>query len=179
MMDDIIVWGSTQEEHDTRLNQVLDKARKANLKLNKDKCEFNVNELTFIGDLISETGVRPYPKKVAAIFNMERPQCKQDVQKSLGMVNYQGKFIPDLATKSAPLRSLLNKQNQWTREDAQKKKRMVSTQGSSDKGTSATLLRLHKANQDFSRCFEKWTRRSNYCSNMTKIGFQSHMHQEQ
>ena len=71
MMDDIIVWGSTQAEHDTRLKQVLDIARKANLKLNKDKCEFNVNQLTFIGDLISEQGVQPDPKKVAAILNME------------------------------------------------------------------------------------------------------------
>ena len=121
MMDDIIVWGSTQAEHDTRLKQVLDIARKANLKLNKDKCEFNVNQLTFIGDLISEQGVQPDPKKVAAILNMERPQCKQDVQRFLGMINYQGKFIPDLSTKSAPLRSLLDKRNQWMWEDAQEK----------------------------------------------------------
>ena len=119
MMDDIIVWGSTQEEHDTRLKQVLEIARKTNLKLNKEKCEFNVKQLTYIGDLISEKGVQPDPKKVAAIRNMERPKCKQDVQRFLGMINYQGKFIPDLATKTAPLRHLLNKKNQWMWEDAQ------------------------------------------------------------
>lgn len=42
MMDDIIVWGSTREEHDERLRKVLDKTREVNLKLNKDKCEFGV-----------------------------------------------------------------------------------------------------------------------------------------
>ncbi|XP_038829609.1 chloride channel protein 2-like [Salvelinus namaycush] len=40
MMDDIIVWGSTKEEHDMRVRQVLDLTRKVNLKLNEDKCEF-------------------------------------------------------------------------------------------------------------------------------------------
>ncbi|XP_063952169.1 uncharacterized protein K02A2.6-like [Lytechinus pictus] len=63
MMDDIVVWGSTQEEHDDRLRKVLDIAQKSNLKLNRDKCEFNVNQMTFIGDLISQDGVRPDPKK--------------------------------------------------------------------------------------------------------------------
>ncbi|XP_030851255.1 uncharacterized protein K02A2.6-like [Strongylocentrotus purpuratus] len=121
MMDDIVVWGSTQQEHDTRLKQVLDIAQKANLKLNRDKCEFNVSQMTFIGDVISEQGVQPDPKKVAAILNMERPQNKQDVQRFLGMVNYQGKFIPDLSTKSAPLRSLLEKRNEWMWQDAQEK----------------------------------------------------------
>lgn len=121
MMDDIVVWGSTQEEHDDRLKKVLDIAREANLKLNRDKCEFNVSQMTFIGDLIGQDGVRPDPKKVAAIRNMERPTCKQDVQRFLGMINYQGKFIPDLSTRSAPLRVLLDKKTEWMWEDAQEK----------------------------------------------------------
>lgn len=121
MMDDIVVWGSTQQEHDTRLKQVLDIAQEANLKLNRDKCEFNVSQMTFIGDVISEQGVQPDPKKVAAILNMERPQNQQDVQRFLGMINYQRKFIPDLSTKSAQLRSLLEKRNEWMWQDAQEK----------------------------------------------------------
>lgn len=54
MMDDVIVWGSTKMEHDTRLRQVLDRTRTINLKLNKDKCEFAVKSLTFIGDVVSD-----------------------------------------------------------------------------------------------------------------------------
>ena len=37
MMDDIIVWGSTKEEHDVRVRQVLHLTRKVSLKLNKGK----------------------------------------------------------------------------------------------------------------------------------------------
>ena len=119
MMDDIVVWGSTKEEHDDRLSQVLEIARKSNLKLNRDKCEFRVNQLTFIGDLISQDGIKPDPKKVAAIKNMERPKCKQEVQRFLGMINYQGKFIQDLSTKSAALRILLDKKTEFMWEEAQ------------------------------------------------------------
>ncbi|XP_041485958.1 uncharacterized protein K02A2.6-like [Lytechinus variegatus] len=121
MMDDIVVWGSTQEEHDDRLRKVLDIAQKSNLKLNRDKCEFNVNQMTFIGDLISQDGVRPDPKKVAAIRNMARPTCKQDIQRFLGMINYQAKFIPNLSTRSAPLRILLDKKVEWMWENEQEK----------------------------------------------------------
>ncbi|KAL6462117.1 hypothetical protein MHYP_G00285390 [Metynnis hypsauchen] len=41
-MDDIIVWGATKEEHDSRLKQVLEATRKANLKLNRDKCQLGM-----------------------------------------------------------------------------------------------------------------------------------------
>lgn len=48
MMDDIIVWRATGEEHDKRLRQVLDKIREVNLKLNKGKCDIGVKTLTFV-----------------------------------------------------------------------------------------------------------------------------------
>nr|XP_054606603.1 uncharacterized protein K02A2.6-like [Nothobranchius furzeri] len=113
MMDDIIVWGTTREEHDQRLRQVLDKTREVNLKLNKDKCEFGVKKLTFVGDVVSENGVKPDPKKTSAICNMERPNNKDDVRRFLGMVTYLAKFVPQLSTLSAPLRSLLEQKNEW------------------------------------------------------------------
>ncbi|XP_061887621.1 uncharacterized protein K02A2.6-like isoform X2 [Entelurus aequoreus] len=113
MMDDIIVWGSTRKEHDERLRQVLDKTREVNLKLNKEKCEFGVKSLTFVGDVVSEEGVKPDPRKTSAINNMERPTNKDEVRRFLGMVTYLAKFVPQLSTQSAPLRSLLEQKNEW------------------------------------------------------------------
>lgn len=49
-MDDIIVRGSTKEEHDARVRQVLELTRKVNLKLNKGKYEFAV--VLFNGTII-------------------------------------------------------------------------------------------------------------------------------
>ena len=121
MMDDRIVWGSTREEHDTRLRQVLDKTREVNLRLNKDKCEFGVKTLTFVGDVVSVEGVRPDPRKTSAINNMQRPQNKDEVRRFLGIVTYLAKFIPQLSTQSAPLRSLLDQKNEfvWSHEQEQ------------------------------------------------------------
>ena len=103
------------------LRKVLDKAKEVNLKLNKKKCQFGVNKLTFIGDLLTDNGVQPDPRKVSAIENMERPTNLGEIQRFLGMLNYQAKFIPDLSTKTAPLRELLSEKNEWSWGDKQEK----------------------------------------------------------
>ena len=112
-MDDIIVWGNTKKEHDVALERVLQAARKNNLKLNPDKCMFGVKELTFLGGKLTDQGVKPDPKKISAITNMERPKDKQEVQRFLGMVTYLAKWIPGFSEKTTPLRSLLHKNNAW------------------------------------------------------------------
>ena len=112
-MDDIVVWGSTMDEHNERVEKVLQIAHSNNLKLNRDKCLFGVTELTFLGDVLSADGLKPDPKKQEAIFKMDRPTSKKDVQRFLGMINYLGRFIPDLSTKTAPLRVLLDEKNEF------------------------------------------------------------------
>ncbi|KAM9552819.1 uncharacterized protein ACWYII_034841 [Salvelinus alpinus] len=113
MMDDITIWGSTKEEHDARVRQALDLTWKVNLKLNKDKCEFGVNTLTFVGDVLSEDGVKPDPRKTSAVNNMERPKNKDDVRRFMGMITYIAKLILQLSAQSAPLRCLLEQKNEW------------------------------------------------------------------
>ncbi|KAJ8353520.1 hypothetical protein SKAU_G00210870 [Synaphobranchus kaupii] len=51
--------------------------------------------------------------KISAVENMPTPQCKKDVQRFNGMVNYLGKFIPNLSEKLAPLRRLTEKKMEW------------------------------------------------------------------
>ncbi|XP_033731758.1 uncharacterized protein K02A2.6-like [Pecten maximus] len=82
-MDDIIIWEKNRQEHDERVRAVLQKARNSNLKLNKEKCEIGVNSLTFLGDTITSEGVKPYPRKVEAIVDMERPTNRKELQRFL------------------------------------------------------------------------------------------------
>ena len=117
IQDDIIVWGSTPAEHDERLQHVLEKCREANLKLNKKKCEFRLNELKFVGHIFSADGVRADPEKVEAISGMLSPRDKSDLRCFLGMINYLGKFMPNLSEKTALLRSLLEKDVLWSWSD--------------------------------------------------------------
>lgn len=53
------------------------------------------------------------PIQTGYMRNMERPTSRGDIQRLLGVVNYQGKFFTDLSTKTAPLRSLLDCKNTW------------------------------------------------------------------
>lgn len=102
MVDDIIVWGSTIEEHNQRLQKVLEATRKSNLKLNQEKCVCGVQSLTFICDVVSAEGMTPDPLKAKAIKSFQTLESKKDVQRFLGMVNYQGRYIPDLLLKLPP-----------------------------------------------------------------------------
>ncbi|KAL6470492.1 hypothetical protein MHYP_G00216110 [Metynnis hypsauchen] len=53
-MDDILVFGETQEIHDQRLKQVMETITAAGLRLNKDKCRLSQPELNFLGQPLNE-----------------------------------------------------------------------------------------------------------------------------
>ena len=112
-IDDIIVWGPTLEIHNQRLHAVFERIRQSGLKLNKDKCVIGATELSYLGHVTSDEGIKPCPEKIQAILDMPLPQCKADLQRFLGMVTYLGKFIPNLSTITAPLRKLLEKDVLW------------------------------------------------------------------
>ncbi|UYV70824.1 K02A2.6-like [Cordylochernes scorpioides] len=131
-MDDIVIWGATQEEHDERLRCVLRKLQDSGLTLNKEKCIFSVKEIKFLGHLITERGVLPDPNKVQAIREFPSPSSISEVRRFLGMVNFTGKFIPDLSTILYPLNQLLVKRYDWRWDSAQeeafeKVKKLLST----------------------------------------------------
>ncbi|KAK7098079.1 hypothetical protein V1264_004963 [Littorina saxatilis] len=67
IMDDTIIFGRTEEEHDRRLDAVLKRIEERGLKLNREKCKFKKTEVKYFGHIISEHGVRPDPEKVKAI----------------------------------------------------------------------------------------------------------------
>ena len=61
MMDDVLVFGQTQQEHDLKLEAVLSKISKAGVTLNSDKCQFSTNTAKFLGHVIDGTGIHPDP----------------------------------------------------------------------------------------------------------------------
>ena len=107
LIDDILVYGSTQKEHDERLRAVLTRISNAGLTLRKEKCEFNKTSIKFLGQLVDEEGVKPDPDKVIAIREMKQPKNITELRRFLGMVNQLTKFSPHLADQTKPLRDLL------------------------------------------------------------------------
>ncbi|KAL1458772.1 hypothetical protein WDU94_008888 [Cyamophila willieti] len=113
-IDDILIYGSTKEEHNNRLQQVLNRVREINLKLNKAKCKIGVDKVNFLGHCFQSTGMSPDESKVEAIQQIPQPTSVVELQRFLGMVNYLGSYIPNLSEKTHNLRKLLKKDNIWS-----------------------------------------------------------------
>ena len=54
-MDDILILGATQNQHDERIRDVLGRLQKENVALNANKCQFSVQEVKFLGQTINES----------------------------------------------------------------------------------------------------------------------------
>ena len=114
LMDDILVHGRTQAEHDQRLRAVLEKLQASGITLNKEKCLFFQTQVDFLGQVLTPLGVSSDPSKVMAIRKMREPANVSGIRRFLGMTNQLSKFAPKLADQTKPLRDLLSSKNQWT-----------------------------------------------------------------
>lgn len=112
--DDILVYGTTKEDHDKALEATLERLSKGGLTLNPKKCSFFQKQLTFFGHVFSSAGVQPDPMKVSALQNAVPPTSANEVRSLLGMFNYCGRFLPNLANLTQPLRQLTIKGTPWT-----------------------------------------------------------------
>ena len=94
-IDDILVIKrGTFEEHLEQLEEVLRRCQKANLKLNAEKCSFGLNEIDYLGYIVTPEGVKPNPKKIEAIKSMQRPTTVTEVRRLIGMVQYYRDLWP-------------------------------------------------------------------------------------
>lgn len=120
IIDDILVWGSDHKEHDQCLKKVLDRAREYNLKFGAGKCEIRKSEVTYVGHRLTSEGLKPDPEKIRAIEKMAKPTFTKDLQTFMGFIQYLSKFMPNMSTVSAPLRTLLEKNIVWHWNEQQK-----------------------------------------------------------
>ena len=119
IIDDILIHGKTRKEHDDRLDRVFRRIQDSGLKLNRDKCEFRKTEIEYFGHMITSEGIRPSSSRVDAIRQMETPTNLTELRRFIGMVNYLGRFIPDLASVISPMTDLLKSESAWLWENAQ------------------------------------------------------------
>ena len=85
-------------EHLKNLEEVFKRLEKYGLRVRKSKCTFFLDSVEYLGHVIDNESVRPVKEKIEAMV-----AAKSQLQSFLGMVNYYGKFIPNLSTIAAPL----------------------------------------------------------------------------
>ena len=166
-MDDILIHGRNQIEHDVRVRAVLFRLQKAGLTLNIQKCEFSQGRLKFLGHIVDAQGVHADPEKTNAIGQFPTPKNVTELQRFMGMVNQLGKFVPGLADINAPLRQLLRKDSAWYWGEAQQ----TALQQVKEKLASPEVLAHYDPNRATYRC-------ETYRSNQRKSFNQRHRAKE-
>ncbi|XP_052895733.1 uncharacterized protein K02A2.6-like [Anopheles moucheti] len=117
-MDDVIVGGKTQEEHDAALKETLQRIKDYGFTIRKEKCSFNKPEIRYLGHIIDSRGLRPDPAKIDAIKKLPSPTDVTGVRSFIGAINFYAKFIPNMRKLRYPLDKLLltGSAFQWTTE---------------------------------------------------------------
>jgi hypothetical protein len=87
-IDDGIVKSDSMNNHLADLRLALEMMRRYGLKLNPLKSVFGVSTGKFLGFIIHEHGIEIDPTKIESINKVQPPQCKNDMQKFIGKLNY-------------------------------------------------------------------------------------------
>lgn len=112
-LDDIIIYSQTFEDHLTHLQKIFDKLRNAGLKMKAAKCAFGLEEVPFLGHVVSPEGVKPNPEKIKAIVDWPIPESRQLLASFLGFIQYYRRYIYNFSEKAAPLMELKRGKNDY------------------------------------------------------------------
>ena len=91
--DNIIIASNSEEEADRTLIKLFKRAQEKNVKFNIAKLQLKKSEVSYMGNIIGSNGVMPDPSKVEAIVSMREPECKKDIQRLVGMLNYLSQYV--------------------------------------------------------------------------------------
>lgn len=102
-IDDILIMGSSFNEHLSLLSKVLETLSKYNIKLKLSKCDFFRSEVEFLGHLVSSSGIKKTPAYINKITEYPIPENVGQLREFLGLINFQRKFLPNCSSIQKPL----------------------------------------------------------------------------
>ena len=107
-LDDIIIFSPDPSTHVADVRRVLGRLIEHNLFVKAEKCEFSVLSTKFLGP-VSPEGVSMDNAQVSAITSYPPPSCQKELSRFLGFANAYRRYIPNFASLTLPLNSLLRK----------------------------------------------------------------------
>ncbi|XP_037496640.1 uncharacterized mitochondrial protein AtMg00860-like [Jatropha curcas] len=108
-IDDILIYSRDRVEHDKHLRIILQTLRDEQLYAKISKCEFSLEEVSFLGHVVSSEGIRVDPMKIEAIVDWRPPRNVTEVRSFLGLAGYYRRFIKGFSIIASPLTRLLKK----------------------------------------------------------------------
>ena len=105
-LDDITVLVCTPEEHAANLDSVLSRLHEHQFFCNVEKCQFAMQEIKYLGHVVTADTVKPDPHKVEVLRawpSADIQQSTNNIRSFLGLAGYFSRFIPEFQTLAAPL----------------------------------------------------------------------------
>ena len=87
-IDDILIYSKSEEEHAKHLKIVLQVLKEKKLYEKLSKCEFWLKEVSFLGHVISGSGIIVDPSKVDVVLQWETPKSATKIRSFLGLAGY-------------------------------------------------------------------------------------------
>lgn len=119
-IDDIVIFSESWEQHLEHLTEVFERVQRAGLVVNAKKCQIAKQQVSFLGYVAGGGSVRPQVDKLQAILLCAPPSTKKSVRSFLGLIGWYRRFIPNFASRAAPLTDLTRKSSsskvKWTSE---------------------------------------------------------------
>jgi hypothetical protein len=88
LIDDILVYSRSEEEHEDHLRLALQKLRENRLYAKLSKCEFWMKQVAFLGHVISKGGISVDPSRVQDVLSWNAPMSVGDTRSFLGLAGY-------------------------------------------------------------------------------------------
>ncbi|KAI3685864.1 hypothetical protein L6452_35125 [Arctium lappa] len=144
-IDDILVYSKSKLEHEQHLREVLEVLRKERLYTKFSKCEFWLEEVQFLGHVVTRDGVKVDPSKIEAMMNWEPPKSLSEIRSFLGLAGYYRRFIQDFSKIASSLTVLTRKNVKFVWTEKQEKAFRVLQKKLCD----APILSLPEGSEDF------------------------------
>ena len=105
-VDDILIYSKSREEHGHHLHMALQTLRENQLYAKLEKCDFWLQEIQFLGHMVSQEGISVDPTKVEAVTKWERPKNVFEVRSFLGLAGYYRRFVENFSRIACPMTRL-------------------------------------------------------------------------
>ena len=135
-VDDVIIHSSSEDQHIELLKWVLQRLRDEHYYAHPEKCEFMLDEVSFLGHVVNSAGIAMQKHKVAAVRDWPVPTTKKEVRAFLGLAGYYRRFVRGFAQIAEPLTVLTGDRMVWRWAEAQQ----TAFQQLKDRLCSADLL---------------------------------------
>jgi len=106
-LDDVLIFSKNFEEHISRTEIILEKIKQSGIKLSPSKCNFFLEEVSYLGHTLSKRGLHTDPKKISALKEWPLPSTVTEMRRFLGFINYYRKFVKSFAHQTTILESVL------------------------------------------------------------------------